>query len=263
MNRLLRANFIRLWKNKIFLIGLVFMFLAGSALVLKNYQQLTVYGIPVTLESTFFDYALLIGVVSAIFCSLFIGVEYSDGTMRNKIIVGHKRLDIYFSNLFTNILVSMILCLSYLLSNIVFGIPLIGFKDFDFSKILLLFTGSMIMVIALCSIFTMISLLIQNKALPPVICIVGMFLMIGLVSEIDRMLDQPQYYYDNTANPNYLEGEERERYEFFYDFLPAGQGMQYASWKTGNISDMCLYSAGIFIVTTGIGTFFFRRKDIK
>lgn len=263
MNKLLHANFIRLWKNKIFLIGLGFMFLAGSALVLKNYQQLKVYGIPVKLESTFFTYALLIGVVSAIFSSLFLGVEYSEGTMRNKIIIGHRRIDIYFSNLLTNISASLLLCLSYILSNIILGIPLIGFKDFDLSKTLLLIVGSIVMVVALCSIFTMISLLVQNKAIAPVICIVGMFLMIGFVSEVERMLEQPQYFYDNTLNPNYLEGKQREQFEFLYDFLPAGQEMQYASRKTKNIDNMCLYSACITVVTTGIGTFFFKRKDIN
>ncbi|MFQ8899478.1 MAG: hypothetical protein ACLR71_16050 [[Clostridium] scindens] len=116
---------------------------------------------------------------------------------------------------------------------------------------------------ALCSVFTMISLLIQNKALAPIVCIVGMFLMLGAVSEIKRMLDQPEYYYDNVKNKNYLDGEIREKFEFCYNFLPAGQEMQYAAMKTENIGGMCLYSLGITAVTTGIGTFFFRKKDIK
>lgn len=263
MNNLLHANFARLWKNKIFRIGLVFMFLAGSALVLKQYEQMKVYGVPVTLGGTFWGYAFLIGVVSAIFCSLFLGVEYSDGTIRNKIMAGHKRTDIYFANLITNISAALLLCLSYVLSNIILGIPLIGVKDFHLKKMLLLLAGSGVMVIALCAVFTMISMLIQNKAVAPVICIVGMFLMIGMVTEVERMLEQPQYYYDDTLNPNYLEGAKRERYEFLYNFLPAGQGSQYAARKTENVGKMCLYSAEIAVVTTGLGMFFFQRKDIK
>lgn len=263
MSNLLHANFVRLWKNIIFRIGLAFMFLAGSALVLKQYEQMRVYGVPVTLGGTFWGYAFLIGVVSAIFCSLFLGVEYSDGTMRNKIMVGHKRTDIYFSNLINNILATLLLCSSYILSNIILGIPLIGIKDFDLKKMILLLSGSVVMVTALCAVFTMISMLIQNKAVAPVICIVGMFLMIGMVTEVERMLEQPQYYYDDTLNPNYLEGAKRERYEFLYNFLPAGQATQYASGKTENVGEMCLYSAGIAVITTGLGIFFFRRKDIK
>lgn len=263
MNKLLRANFARLWKNRLFLAGMAFMFLFGSLYVLKQYQQVRVYQIPVSLESTFFTYAMLIGVLSAIFCSLFLGTEYGDGAMRNKIIAGHKRTDIYLSNLIVNLSASLLMCLSYILSNVALGIPLLGFQSTGLLEILRLLLGSCVTVAALCSVFTMVSLLIQNKALAPVVCIVGMFLMLGAVSEIKRMLDQPQYYYDNTKNNNYLEGETREKFEFLYNFLPAGQEMQYAAMKTENIGEMCLYSLGITIAATGVGTFFFRKKDIK
>lgn len=263
MNRLLHASFDRLLKNKLFLTGIGFMFAASCAFILKQYQQLKVYKIPVSLESVFFNYALFIGVVSAIFCSLFLGVEYSDGTMRNKIIVGHKRTDIYFSSLITNITASLLLCVSYILPNIFLGIPLLGFKNSDFSKILKLMAGSILLVIALCAIFTMVSLLVQNKAVAPVICIVGIFLMTGFEMEVARMLKQPKFYYGTERNPNYLEGAARKKFEFYYNFLPAGQQMQYAGMQTKNIDEMCLYSAAITIVTTGIGVFFFRRKDIK
>ena len=80
-----------------------------------------------------FPYAMLIGVLSAIFCSLFLGVEYGDGTMRNKIIAGHKRTDIYLSNLITNLSASLLMCLSYILSNVVLGIPLLGFQKASLS----------------------------------------------------------------------------------------------------------------------------------
>lgn len=263
LNKLLRANFARLWKNRLFLAGLTFMFLFGSLYVLKQYQQVRVYQIPLSLESTFFTYAMLIGVLSAIFCSLFLGTEYGDGTMRNKIIAGHKRTDIYLSNLIVNLSASFLMCLSYIFSNVALGIPLLGFQSTGLLEILRLLLGSCVTVAALCSVFTMVSLLIQNKALAPVVCIVGMFLMLGAVSEIKRMLDQPQYYYDNTKNNNYLEGETREKFEFLYNFLPAGQEMQYAAMKTENIGEMCLYSLGITIAATGVGTFFFRKKDIK
>lgn len=263
MNRLLHSNLTRLRKNKVFLIGMAFMFAASCALILKQYEQLKIYGIPQSLESTFFKYAALIGAVSAVFCSLFLGVEYSDGAMRNKIIVGHKRTSVYFANLISNILASLFMCLSYILPSILFGIPLIGFSSPNISEFLQLTAGSIVTVTALCSIFTMIGMLIQNKAIAPVICILIVFLSMGVITEVQRMLNQPEYYEDGTLNPNYLTGETREKYEFLYNALPAGQEIQYAGMKTDNINDMCLYAAGITIITTGAGIFFFRRKDIK
>ena len=89
MSNLLYANFSRMIKNKLFFIGMGFMFFAGSFLCFQQYRQLVGYHAKVNLNSTFFVYTLMIGVISAIFCSLFVGVEYMDGTMRNKIIAGH------------------------------------------------------------------------------------------------------------------------------------------------------------------------------
>jgi hypothetical protein len=263
MNRLLHANFTRLWKNKLFIIGLGFMFLAGSAYVLKQYEQLSVYGIPSELKSTFFKFNNLIGVLSAIFCSLFLGIEYSDGTIRNKIIVGHKRINIYISNLVLNITTSILFCVSYIIPNIFLGIPLLGLNTLSISKLVLSLLGSIMMVIALCALYTMIGLLFHNKAIAPVICIVAMFLSIGVVNEIKRTLDQPKYYYDGVRNDSYIEGAQRERYKFMYNFIPAGQASQYSKMSLKNIDKMCLYSAGITIVATGIGMFLFRKKDIK
>lgn len=263
MNKLLYANFKRLWKNKLFWIGMIFMFLAGLALVLKQYEQHINYGHNVKLESTFFTYAIMIGVVSAVFCTLFTGVEYSDGTMRNKIIAGHKRTDIYFSSLIVNVSASLLFCCSYILSNIILGISLIGFKKTGPETILILLAGSIITVIALCSIFTMVSLLVHNKALAPVISIVGIFLLIAFTNEVQRILDEPKTWYDGTPNLAYVEGAERERLEFIYNALPAGQEMQYARMETKNVGEMCVYSTGMIVLTSGIGSFIFKRKDIK
>lgn len=263
MSNLLYANFSRMVKNKLFLIGIGFMFFAGSFLCYQQYRQLVGYGTNVKLDSTFFGYTIMIGVISAIFCSLFVGAEYNDGTMRNKIIAGHKRIDIYFSNLIVNIVASFLMCFSYILANIVVGIPLIGTLTISATEVLLIIAGSLISVVAFCSIFTMISLLVSTKAIAPVICIVAMFLSVAFLNEVQRILDNPKYWYDGTVNTAYVGGKEREQLEFIYDVLPTGQEMQYSRKSTENMDKLCLYSVGVTIITTGVGVFFFRRKNIK
>ena len=126
MSKLLYANFFRLWRNRLFQIGLGFMFFAGSFLVFQQYRQLVGYGINVKLDSTMFGYTIMIGVISSIFCSLFVSTDYNDGTIRNKVITGSRRAEIYIANLIVNIVASFLLCFSYILANIVIGIPLIG-----------------------------------------------------------------------------------------------------------------------------------------
>ena len=267
MSKLLYANFFRLWRNRLFQAGLGFMFFAGGWLVFQQYRQLTGYGAAAALDSTFFVYTMMIGGVSAIFCSLFLNVEYSDGTVRNKVIVGHERTAVYFSNLIVNIAASFLFCLSYILANIIIGIPLIGGLTIPLRKVLLILSGSMLTTIALCAIFTMINMLIQSKAIAPVVCIVAMFLSVAFVSEVQRILDEPQYYFKGTENEAYnnayVGGAKREMLEFIYNALPAGQEMQYSRRNTENMEQMCLYSAGITVITSAVGVFFFRKKDIR
>ena len=238
MSKLLYANFFRMVKNKLFLIGMGFMFLAGSFLCFQQYRQLIGYHAQVKLDSTFFVYTLMIGVISAIFCSLFVGVEYNDGTMRNKIIAGHKRTEIYFSNLIVNIVASFLMCVSYMLANVIVGIPMIGTLRISTTKTLLIVVGSLITVVAFCSIFTMISLLVSNKAIAPIICILFVFLSIEFLNEVQRILDNPKIWYDGTVNTAYVGGREREQLEFIYNVLPAGQEMQYARKNIKNMNDI-------------------------
>ena len=214
MSKLLYANFFRLWRNRLFQIGLGFMFFAGGFLVYQQYRQLVGYGINVKLDSTMFGYTIMIGVISSIFCSLFVSTDYNDGTIRNKVIAGSRRAEIYIANLIVNIVASFLLCFSYILANIVIGIPLIGTLETPLPKALLILAGSLLTVIAFCAVFTMISLLIQSKAIAPVVCIVAMFLSIAFLNEVQRILDQPEFWYDGTVNTAYVDGTEREVLEY-------------------------------------------------
>ena len=80
-------------------------------------------------------------------------------------------------NLIVNIVASFLLCFSYILANIVIGVPSVR-TLVPFPKVLPVWQGSLLTVIAFCSVLTMISLLIQSKAIAPVVCIVAMFLSI-------------------------------------------------------------------------------------
>ena len=96
MNKLLSANFSRMKKDKIFWIGIAFMLCLGIFSNILYYKQNIQYPeYTITLDMGFFTPAMFIGIIASVFCSLFIGTEYSDGTIRNKISVGHSRTIIY------------------------------------------------------------------------------------------------------------------------------------------------------------------------
>ena len=60
------------------------------------YNDVIKYGADVEFDDILFCFAFAVGFVSSVFCSLFIGIEYSDRTLHNKLIVGHSRTAIYF-----------------------------------------------------------------------------------------------------------------------------------------------------------------------
>lgn len=276
MNKLLYANFSRLWKNKSFWGSLIFMLLMGALLPIIRYKKMIQYNAVYKIDDTFFYCAILIAIVSAVLCSLFIGTDYSDGTIRNKIIVGHSRTIIYLSNLLAVATASIILCMAFFIMHICIGFPLLG--DFGDNKqiILALIIAIFFLAFALCSIFTLCSMLIQNKTTASITAIIiSLVLLITGLSMFSSLNNEPKMIPANTStngspvydvdmpNPKYLEGMKRDVYEFFYNFLPGGQIIQFTCMQVSNPYMLSIYSGVIILITTGIGTSSFKRKDIK
>ena len=76
----------RIKKNKTFWSGVIFMFGLGIFFPVRRYVDMVQTGWVNNLDDGFYFCAVLIAIVMAVFCSMFIGTEYSDGTIRNKII---------------------------------------------------------------------------------------------------------------------------------------------------------------------------------
>ena len=142
-------------------------------------------------------------------------------------------------------------------------------------KSVLLFTLSVfVLAIAFASIFTLISMLNHNKAITAVVCILLAFLLLFAGAQLNKMLNEPEtnmglimtengQEYQEIPNPNYLEDGKREVVQFLYDFVPGGQALQCVSLEANNIAVLPVYSLIIIILTTGIGIFFFRKKELK
>lgn len=275
MSKLLAANFSRLKKDKVFWIGMLFMAALGIFMRVASYLSMKRTGYVFSLDSGFFSYAAFIIIAASVFCSLFTGTEYSDGTIRNKIVVGHTRISVYLSNLIACAAADFFLCLSYLISALAAGIPLLGFFQTDIKIIVVFILDIFVMTLAFSAIYTFIAMLCQNKAITAVICILGAFIFLFCGSYINARLEEPETYgaYTFTAegqeiseeaepNPNYLDGTKRKVYEFLYDFLPGGQAIQLSSMTAVHLWQLPLYSCIITILCTGFGIVFFRRKDL-
>lgn len=276
MRKLLSANFSRLWKDKIFWLCMGAMLIYSVVYMLNGCRQATVdlseYNY--SIDNYYFHFAVVIGAFCALFSSMFLGTEYSDGTIRNKIIVGHTRTSIYIANLITSFTATLLIMLVWLIGALV-AIPTLGVWEMGIPNLLAYLLIAVMFEAALSAIFTFVCMQSTNKAITVVI---SMLLFLGLLvfaSMIYNGLSEPEMtsgvkittsgmeMSEPTPNPNYISGVKRTIYEFVVDILPTGQGLKMWQLEIINAVRMLASSVVITVLTTLGGIFVFKRKDLK
>lgn len=214
-------------------------------------------------------------VFMSIFAALFLGTGYSDNTIRNKLIIGSKRADVYFSSLITITIGGLLIHLAKIIPTAVaacFG------KSFgmDTDKFSIIMITIIIAMVAISAVFTLLGMLITSKSANTAITITSSFVLIMVAAIIISLLTQPEFYpsYEITAdgvtqmryepNPGYIkEGTARNILTAVNDILPTGQLLQIETGEPHNSELMPLYSLGVLAVSTAAGVVVFRKKDIK
>lgn len=287
MNKLLSANFSRLFKSKVFwiLMGISFLWAAGMAAGRYRDIQISIkYGdyLPTDeyfhLDTLFFEYAPLMGGFCSVFTALFLGTEYSDGTIRNKISIGHSRRSIYLSNLIVCSAAGILIMASWILSFLTVGTAVLGwFINTRLSTVLISLLLSVFMIISFTAIFVALSMLIQNKATSAVVIILAFFGLLALGGYLDNRLAEPESFQsalsvemdgqvklsDPQINPYYVSGNKRKFFEFAEDLLPSGQGIMISHQEMRNEALMLLYSVLLTFIFSYAGSELFKRKDLK
>lgn len=280
MRRLLMANLKRLMKSKWFWLAMVVM--AGYSLcgIISEIECLP-NGIGSGAADEFMvNLFEILDYVAAVFISLFIGVEYSNKTIRNKIIAGHSKVMVYFSNFITcSIAVLLMYCMVFIVY-IVIGIPVLG--PFAYQKrTLVFFLSGILTVVAKVSIMVLISMLITREAICMIVAMLIMYMSTLMVVKIEMRLDEPQmeivHQYDEygnfigeeiVENDFYISSKsERTFLEHIMCFIPNGQYYSYLFTEPSelpkNIEFYPFYSIVLCTITTGCGIMIFKRKDLK
>lgn len=276
MGNLLRVDFFRLWRSKSFWACMMFQVGTGVFFPSLCYIQGKKSHYYYTLDGEFAAYTAFLCILSALFCALFIGTDYSDGSVRNKLLVGHRRWEIYLSHLITCSTGCLLMCVSYLLPYLAVGTPLLAPFHEEANTLLLYTLAGLMLAVALASLYTMIAMLIPNRTVSAVVALVLSFGLLLLGSYLYSSLHYPDTYttvsYDAATGemieeekpyPFYLQGTKREIYQTLCDIVPGGQAMQCAAGDAPNLPLLPVYSAALTVVTTGVGLWGFRRKDLN
>lgn len=265
MRNLLAANFFRLRRSKYFWTAAAAMTLCALGLVLMEAHETY----EVLLERAMFQSLAFYGVFTAVFVSLFLGAEYGDGAIRNKLAVGMKRETVYLSLWLT---AAAACVLFYGLAIATAGI--VGYVSLGTQEILLHFlTASMLGLLgcfAYCGLYSLIVMLCQNKAIGAVCCLGTAIFLLALAMFVNLRLAQPpvEQVIQGTQiveieNPYYLTGPRRELFELLQLLNPAGQAAKITTMDLDHPVSMAAYSILFSILACFCGMALFQRKDLK
>ena len=276
MSKLLRANFSRLGHDRAFRLLSALMAFFGTSMAVVNAVHARQDGEIWVMDYTIFIYVILAPIVNAVLTALFIGNDYSSGTMRNKRIVGHRRGIIYLANLLVCVCAGICLCLAFALPQAAAGLLLKSELNAAPATLLLYVGLSFALMIAFTALFTLIAMLCQNKSHTMAGCILLTFALLFAGVYISSTLEELEYlaaysYTENGVtveepeqrNPYYITGMKRQVYEFLQDLTPGGQVIQISEMGVKKPAMLAIYDGLILLLVTGFGLVFFRREDLK
>ena len=279
MCNLLMTNLKRLVKTRAFQIAAAVVAVIGLFEIFMMYRDSIIEMDTPYLDGGLFSFAALGVFALAAVVPLFVGSEYSDGTIRNKLVVGHLRGAVYLSMLFTSLFAGTLLILVWTAAYLIPGVILMEHAN-PLWVYLCLYLAMFLELAVFSAIFTLLTMTLGNKAGSAVVCILCALLLVMQGIIVKSMLEEPEFYGpeiivsdsgevsysgEMEPNPNYIpEGSpKRAFYNFLMDFTPGGQALQISAQAIDNLSKMCFYDIGWLVVLTVAGVLVFRRKDLK
>lgn len=290
MIRLLNANLTRLFKSVLFWVSTIGMAAMGVLACVMRYldlrkhaaeyemyfaDEMNIYNSP---DSFLFVGGMYNIFAIAVLVTVFIGTEYSDGTIRNKLVAGFSRAQIYLSNLITSVIIGIIIQAVYVAATYGVGSFILDNHYLTIKQIAIYTLSTTLSLVALSGLYTMFSMVIQSKAWGAIVALLAAMIMFFATLTIYNLLSAPEMYpasayYDpeigeivmeeESENPNYIRGTKRKVLEFFDSSLPSSQIYHVLIEQGIEIDVFAIYSTILMVTSTGIGVILFRCKNLR
>lgn len=275
MRKLLAASFSRLWKEKIFWFVFLIMSIGSVCFNWIGYNEIN--NPQIYVEDMIFCMLPMSGFVFALFISMRLGTEFEEHTIRNKLVVGYNRTQIYFAEYITCMVASIILLGIMLLFATVFGLLLSLEFQSGWMEIVFLLFCCVLIASVFSAMFVGISMNVGAKATSLVVSIVFLFAILLLASFcINALAEEPIAYSNITItvedgvqfgdlieNPAYVDGTQRTVYELIADILPTGQAIQLNNLEFERAVRWPVFSLIMLVIATVAGYLPFRKRDIR
>lgn len=259
MIRLLRADFTRIFKSAVFWLCVIFAFLLELGTVIFYDAYMT--------RGASEDWGIIIirafrtsPIFIAIFISMFLGEEYSAGAIRNKLVIGGERSNIYAANFIASVVCGILITIAQVAPAIIRGfIHFSKYSDFppnDFWKTVLLCFLTLTAFSSLLSFFGMVC---SKKAITAAASILFTFICFFSSTAIIEIIESDSYTYEYVKAT--LTGVDR--------VLPFGtinravDGYMMDYYNKDFFNSVPLFALGTIAVSSGTGMLVFRKKDLK
>lgn len=273
MFKLLNADFSRLKRDRSFWLILLGTTVLVIASVVPAPWNVMIYGSEV--DDVLFRLIPYLPFLCCLVGGLFLGAEFEENALRNKLIVGHTRAEVYFSASLTTAVASLALLASLLLGAGVSG--WICYRDFRMAPGQLAYLALCCVLVTL--VFSAISVaFVMNIPRKPTIFLTFLFLaMLYATSYLGARLRAAEMTYDGVTisleggvefgnlipNPAYVAGRTRKVFEFLYDLLPTGQTIQLSNREFDRCLRWPCLSMVVLAISTLAGYLPFRKRDLR
>ena len=286
MIKLLRADFSRLFRSKIFWLCAVVMLLVSAGYLLWLSQtgdggsEERFY-----IDAFAFALAPYTALFSAAFTVLFIGAEYSNRIIINKLVIGHTRTSIYLADLVACFTGSVIILAIWFLGMLP-GVYLFNGFEMGVWGVLEYFVIAVGFTAVFCSVFVLTSTLAPNRVTALVIVIVVWFALMFVGNIIvDKLINIDLVNILVEADGKVtITAKAQARlmaFRMLSRIIPTGQAQLMAlsaygnfwmgdgtvSLGLGEFYTSSLPDIGLSLVMTAIitavGIYFFRKKDLN
>lgn len=258
MSKLLRADFYRMYHSKKFWICAVSMLIVALLLIVMQY---TAMDYVVALDRVIFLPITFYGLAIGALVAFFVGDDFSDGVIRNKLVAGRGRSAVYLSNLISGW--SACIVIYILTTGVTAAVGLKLFEKNVSSSQFMTYLGlGLFTCLAFGSLFGMISMLIGERSRSVLICLSLAFIMLFLCLHTNQMIIQEPYK-DGVVNIHYVGGIKRVMYELLHDFNPYGQAAQLSAMECLNPVRWICMDIFWMVLAAVAGNAIFYKKDIK
>ena len=244
MLNLLRCEYVRMFRYSSFIKYTILTALFNLVCVFLSYCFGVYEGTAFNNDSTMLAGYVFMLLFAPIITSSFVGNEFSNGTMRNKLISGKQHYQILLADfivcLSTIVLLNLFgLLISYIVGGIVSTMPC----EHKLYELLLNFAYSIVFFAVLTALYLFISLTVQNHSKGNILSILAGFLL--MISPIFLVIPGKIYDVASTIGR----------------YLPSTNLYKLIVYNTDNIARYSICSAFAAVLLIGTGIFAFRKKN--